>query len=166
MNQNPIFLDGKEKHIPEVLKLNEELVHFLSPLDEISLKNLIDMSEMFKVVEVNGEVAAFLIAVREEKEYKSVNYLWFSKNYDRFLYIDRVVVSEKYQGMGIGKLIYNEVFSHAKNTGIDKITAEIDIKPENPISLKFHERFGFKEVGKQLVSDGKKEVSLQALEII
>jgi predicted GNAT superfamily acetyltransferase len=45
------------------------------------------------------------------------------------------------------------------------VTAEIDIEPPNPVSLKFHERFGFKEVGKQAVAGGKKIVSLQAAKI-
>ncbi len=161
MNITPIILDAGEKHMEEILKLNQDLVHFLSDLDITSLKELGLMAEMFKVVEVEGKVAGFLIAVRENKPYGSVNYKWFLDNYDKFLYVDRVVVSTVYQHMGIGRLIYNEVFNHAKATGIDKVTAEIDINPPNPVSLKFHESFGFKEVGKQMVAGGKKEVSLQ-----
>ncbi len=165
MKNQPIIMDATKKHLPAILELNHELVHFLSPLDIDSLINLGEMAEMFKVVEVNEELAAFLIAVRENKPYASVNYKWFLDNYEKFLYVDRVVVSEKYQHIGIGKLIYNEVISHAKQTDINKITAEIDIMPPNPISLKFHKVFGFNEVGKQLIYDGKKEVSLQALEV-
>ena len=165
MNNKPIILDVAEKHLEEILKLNQDLVHFLSDLDMGSLTELGNMAEMFKVVEVDGKVAAFLIAVRENKPYASVNYKWFLDNYDKFLYVDRVVVSEDYQHMGIGRLIYNEVFNHAKSTGVDRVTAEIDIKPPNPVSLKFHEAFGFKEVGKQMVSGGKKEVSLQSVQL-
>ena len=106
MNNKPIILDVAEKHLEEILKLNQDLVHFLSDLDMGSLTELGNMAEMFKVVEVDGKVAAFLIAVRENKPYASVNYKWFLDNYDKFLYVDRVVVSEDYQHMGIGRLIY------------------------------------------------------------
>ena len=104
MNNKPIILDVAEKHLAEILKLNQDLVHFLSDLDMGSLTELGNMAEMFKVVEVDGKVAAFLIAVRENKPYASVNYKWFLDNYDKFLYVDRVVVSEDYQHMGIGRL--------------------------------------------------------------
>jgi predicted GNAT superfamily acetyltransferase len=62
-------------------------------------------------------------------------------------------------------LLYEEVLKHARNTNVPIVTAEIDIKPPNPVSLKFHERYGFKEVGQQKVADGKKIVSLQVLEL-
>ena len=73
MNNKPIILDATEKHLEEILKLNQDLVHFLSDLDMTSLTELGNMAEMFKVVEVDGKVAAFLIAVRENKPYASVN---------------------------------------------------------------------------------------------
>ena len=33
MNNKPIILDATEKHLEEILKLNQDLVHFLSDLD-------------------------------------------------------------------------------------------------------------------------------------
>ncbi len=149
----------------QILRLNEESVHFLSPLSKEKLTHLHKESEILKVVEINGSVEAFVLALREGKDYDSVNYTWFEKNYDKFLYIDRVVVSVKKQNSGLGKLLYEEVFKHAKLTGVPVVTAEINIEPANPISLKFHEKFGFKEVGKQAVAGGKKIVSLQASQI-
>jgi predicted GNAT superfamily acetyltransferase len=149
----------------QILKLNEESVHFLSPLSKERLTHLHQQSEILKVIEVDGLVEAFVLALREGNDYDSVNYIWFTKNYNKFLYIDRVVVSVKKQGSGLGKLLYEEVFKHAKSIEIPVVTAEIDIEPPNPVSLKFHEKFGFKEVGKQSVAGGKKIVSLQAAPI-
>ncbi len=147
----------------QILKLNEESVHFLSPLTKERLTNLHQQSEILKVVEENGVVEAFVLAFREGKDYDSVNYIWFENNYDKFLYVDRVVVSARKQNSGLGKLLYEEVFKHAKLIDTPVVTAEIDIEPLNIISLKFHEKFGFKEVGKQSVAGGKKTVSLQAV---
>lgn len=147
----------------KILKLNEESVQFLSPMDLERLTHLDSQSELHLAAECDGEVAGFLIALREGKSYDSVNYTWFSSRYPEFLYIDRVVVSENLRNESIGSLFYERVIRHAEKTGVPLVTAEIDIMPPNPASLKFHEKFGFKEVGKQSVAGGKKEVSLQAL---
>jgi predicted GNAT superfamily acetyltransferase len=159
-----ILRKSKFKDLKRILELNEESVHYLSPLTMQKLQLLSSQSEMLNVIEVDGIVEAFVLTVREGQPYDSVNYLWFSEHYDQFLYIDRVVVSVKMQGKALGQMLYQSVFEHANLIGVPYITAEIDINPPNLGSLKFHEKFGFKEVGKQSVADGKKIVSLQAVE--
>lgn len=151
------------KDYDRILQLNEESVHFLSPLTKDKLEKIISQCEMVNVAEVDGRVQAFVLTLKEGKEYDSVNYLWFDNHYDQFIYIDRVVVSLEMQGKGLGRTLYESVFNHAKLIGVPYVTAEIDINPPNPGSLKFHEKFGFMEVGKQTVAQGKKVVSLQAV---
>jgi len=163
--ENMIIRDFETKDYDRVLELNDESVHFLSPLTKDKLKRIISESEMMKVVEVDKNIEAFVLTFRENKEYDSVNYLWFADNYKEFLYIDRIVVSVKMQGKGLGKALYESVISHAKSTDVPYVSAEIDIKPPNPGSLVFHEKFGFKEVGKQTVAEGKKVVSLQIVKV-
>lgn len=153
------------KDYDRILELNHESVHFLSPLTDDKLESIISQSEMVNVIEVDGRVEAFVLTLKEGKEYDSVNYLWFSNYYDRFLYIDRVVVSLGMQGKGLGNILYKSVFSHAKLIGVPYVAVEIDINPPNPGSLKFHEKFGFAEVGKQTVAQGKKVVSLQVVKL-
>jgi len=160
-----ILREVESRDLDRVLELNEESVHFLSPLTMDKVKKLWGQSEMFNVVECDGTVEAFVLTIREGKDYDSLNYLWFLSNFKKFLYIDRVVVSERMQGKCLGKMLYRSVFEHAKEIGVPSVTAEIDINPPNPQSLKFHEGFGFKEVGRQAVANGKKLVSLQAVEI-
>lgn len=155
----------KPKDIDKILKLNKKSVHFLSPLTKKSLKKLISQCDFTLVVEVDGSVEGFILALSENKDYESVNYQWFLKKYDEFLYIDRVVVSKKYQGQGIGNYIYKNVLQKAKKENYPYLLAEIDIEPPNPKSLNFHKKFGFKEVGRQSIYDGKKIVSLQALNL-
>ena len=145
----------------EILRLNEESVHFLSPMSREKLERMYKEAELCKVVISQGEILAFCLAFREGADYDSVNYLWFASHYPSFLYVDRVVVDLKKQTTGLGSLLYEEVFRHARETGVRIVTAEIDIAPPNPVSLKFHEKFGFKEVGRQEVAGGTKVVSLQ-----
>ncbi len=145
-----------------VLNLNEVNVEVLSPMDEDKFMYFKDMSELFQVAEVDGKPAAFLIALREGlDDYTSENYIWFSKQYDRFLYVDRIVIDESFRGHSLGRKLYEGVFDHAKATGVPVVTAEIDIIPYNKPSLMFHEAMGFEEVGQQIIRGGEIKVSLQ-----
>ena len=160
-----VIRDARKEDFSEILRLNEESVHFLSPMDMEKLIRLDKESAFHKVITVDGEVRCFCLAFREGAPYESVNYRWFQDHFDEFLYVDRVVVDCDIQGEGLGKLMYEEVFRFAKENKVGRITAEIDVKPENPISLKFHDLYGFKEAGRQEVYDGAKVVSLRVAEI-
>ncbi|OPZ14142.1 MAG: Acetyltransferase (GNAT) family protein [Alphaproteobacteria bacterium ADurb.BinA280] len=148
-----------------ILALNEASVHFLSPLDLARLRALDAEAAWHQVIEREGEVLGFVLAFREGAHYDSLNYRWFSERYARFLYIDRVVVSSAARGMGLGRLLYGGVFAYAQQHQIPWVACEYDIDPPNPASARFHTAFGFSEVGRQAVADGKKRVSLQAAKI-
>ena len=75
-------------------------MHFLSPLDWSRLEQLDAQRAYHRVVERDGEVVAFLIALREGTDYDSPNYTWFCEHDRHFLYIDRVVVSASAPGQG------------------------------------------------------------------
>lgn len=165
LSSNSILRPATEKDYSEILALNEALVHFLSPMDKTKLAHLHTQAELLWVCEVEGRVAAFLLALGQGKDYDSVNYNWFENRYPHFLYIDRVVVGEDFQGRGLGKQLYRAISAYGKSMGFPCVTAEIDIAPPNPTSLEFHKGFGFQEVGRQSVADGKKVVSLQCLTI-
>ena len=75
--------------------------------------------------------------------------------------IDRVVIDAPYRGLGIGRLLYQEVFACARATGVGSVTAEIDTVPYNGPSLRFHAALGFREIGAQTIRGGAVTVSLQ-----
>jgi uncharacterized protein len=147
---------------PAILTLNDESVRVLSPLTAERLEALHRSAAYHKVVDVDGEVAAFLLAFREGAPYDSPNYLWFAERYPHFLYIDRIVVAPSHRGAGFGALLYDDIAAFAARTGAPWLTCEFDIDPPNPASMRFHERMGFGEVGTQTIGGGKKRVSLQA----
>ena len=144
-----------------VLALNFESERFLSPLTPARLDVLHQQACLHQVIEIDGKVAAFNLALREGENYDSVNYRWFIGRYERFIYVDRVVVSGALQGRGLGRVLYESVFVLARAAGVPVVTCEYDIDPPNPTSERFHRTFGFLEVGRQPVAGGKKVVSLQ-----
>ena len=161
-----IIRDVRPEDMDFVLDLNEVNVEVLSPMDEKKFEYFRGCSNMFQVAELDGTPAAFLIALREGiPDYTSENYIWFSKEYGEFLYVDRIVIGEEFRRFGLGRQLYEGVFTRAAKEGLPFVTAEIDIIPYNEMSLKFHESMGFKEVGQQVIRGGEIKVSLQARQI-
>ena len=157
-----VIRDVRPADFPAMLELNQELVHFLSPLTPERLEALVRESAVCSVVELDGAFAGFLLAFREKADYDSINYLWFEEKYPVFLYVDRVVITPGAQGAGLGAALYRDVFARAAADGVPFLTAEYYIVPMNEVSSRFHDRYGFREVGRQQTADGKKTVSLVA----
>lgn len=160
-----VIRDAAPADFAAVLSLNAESEHFLSPLTPARLAHLHRQAQYHRVIELEAQVVAFLLVLGPGADYDSVNYQWFAKRHDRFLYIDRVVVSAARQGGSLGSALYNDLIAFAQQTRTAAITCEFDIVPPNERSRRFHARFGFREVGTQWVADGKKQVSLQVLDL-
>jgi len=160
-----VLRDASPADFAAILALNEEAVHLLSPLDAKQLGALHAEAALHRVAIVAGEIAAFLLALREGAKYESENYRWFAARYPRFLYVDRVVVSAAQRGRQLGARLYESLFAFARADGLTRIVCEYDVDPPNLASQRFHARFGFREVATQRVAGGKKRVSLQLLEL-
>lgn len=157
----------------QIETLNELFVHFTSPLDQQKINLLDDLSSYHRVIEQtfnnNSEstksIEGFLLVVGPDKNYESENYKWFDGLYNDFLYIDRIVINTSAQRHGLGKQLYKDLFSFAKTQGFQRICCEYNIKPANENSAKFHEAFGFKEVGRLTSNNRNKIVSMQMVEL-
>lgn len=165
MDKKILIRNAEPEDYDFILNLNEVNVEVLSPMPMERMLWLKDMCEMFLVAEVYGTPAAFLMAMREGHPYDSENYVWFSKQYPQFLYIDRIVIDEPFRSAGLGRKLYDAVKEHARKTGVGVVTCEVDTIPYNEASLKFHESMGFKEVDEQVIRGGAIKVSLKACEL-
>ena len=77
--------DAKIADFPAILGLNLEMEQYLSPLNEKLLSNLHAVAVYHRVIETKqGEVAGFLLALREGADYPSVNYRWFAERYRHY----------------------------------------------------------------------------------
>jgi len=153
--------DAEKSDFPIILALNEESVHFLSPMDAARLTALAKTACTLRIVEEEGRVAAFLLGFRKGAVYDSPNFLWFNARFDDFLYVDRVVVSAEFRGRGLADLLYDDFESFARANGVARITCEVNVDPPNPVSLKFHARRGFREIGQIPYGPGKTVALLQ-----
>ena len=152
-------------HFAAILDLNEEFVSVLAPLSRERLQLLDSLASYHRVATDQKHLVGFVLAFGSDAQHDSVNFRWFAARYPSFLYVDRVVVSSHLQGAGVGSLLYQDLFSFARREGYEQVTCEIDADPPNPRSERFHEGFGFREVGSQQVEHvaGKpKRVSLRS----
>ncbi|REL25670.1 GNAT family N-acetyltransferase [Thalassotalea euphylliae] len=162
---SPIIRPATAADADVVLSLNLASVAVLSPMDSARLELLTTTSELFWIAELDGQVAAFLLAFTDGKCYDSINYRWFAQRFKDFLYIDRVVIGESFRRMGIASQFYQAIKAYAGKHQLHWLCAEIDLTPANPASLAFHQAQGFIEIGQQQVASGEKLVSLTACPI-
>ncbi len=146
------------------LALNNGSVPAINELDAPELDRLLGMAALALTAEVDGAFAGFCITFPPRIDYGSLNYGWFSRNYDDFVYLDRIAVDPNYRRLGIGKAFYSEVVD--RFTGVyAHLLCEVNIRPRNEPSLLFHHSIGFREVGQQDTDGGNKTVSLLALKL-
>jgi predicted GNAT superfamily acetyltransferase len=160
----PQLRTAQVEDFPAILALNAGEVQQTSAMDEARLAQLHAMAAYHKVAVVAGEVAAFLLALRENAPYRNDNHGWFAARYPRFLYVDRIVVGPAGAGLGLGSLLYRDLFDTAHSDDVPIVCCEYNIEPPNEASRRFHDKFGFREVGSQWLDGGKKRVSLQIAE--
>ena len=60
------------------------------------------------VAEVDGRFAGFCWVMRPGQSYASENYVWFSQQYDDFVYLDRIAVLPDYRRYGIGRMLVKQ----------------------------------------------------------
>ena len=160
-----LIRDAIDADFDRIVQLNAAVVRETSAMDLARLRQLHALAFHHRVAIVDGEVAGFLLAMRDGAAYINDNFDWFSARYPRFVYVDRIVVAAAAAGTGIGRRLYDDLFDRARQLGIGIIACEYNLEPPNPASRRFHDRFGFREVGRQHVADGTKLVSLQIAEV-
>ncbi len=125
-------------------RLNEAHATELSSCDMETFRKMVGEAFVARAILPDH---ALLLAFDKTADYASVNFLWFKRKYDRFVYVDRIVVSRKLRRQQIAKRLYEELFEEAKAAGQTRIVCEVNIDPPNPHSDRFHEQLGFVETG-------------------
>ena len=160
-----LIRDAIDADFDRIVEFNAAVVRETSAMDIARLRQLHALAFHHRVAVVNGEIAGFLLAMRDGAAYANDNFDWFSARYPQFVYVDRIVVDAAISGKGIGRRLYDDLFDRARQLSIGIIACEYNLEPPNPASKRFHDRFGFTEVGRQHVAGGTKLVSLQIADV-
>ncbi|MBO6757459.1 MAG: GNAT family N-acetyltransferase [Roseibium sp.] len=128
--------------------LNAAAVPATNLLAAGELQDLIDRSLCCLVADGGDGPVGFLLCLGEGLSYDSPNYQWFGTVRARFAYTDRICVHNAARGQRIGERLYQGLFQNEAGTG-RSFVCEVNERPPNPGSLRFHERLGFSEIGRQ-----------------
>src|SRR5207253_77097 len=139
MSQRAIIRDITEEDLGAVHDINEASTPGVHTVSLGQLAEIRGESSIALAAEVDGTVAAFCLVLPPGAAYASTNYKWFSERYEDFSYLDRVAVAVEHRGNGIGSLLYAEV---ERRTRAEWFTLEVNLRPRNDGSLRFHARHG------------------------
>ncbi len=147
--------------LDSVLALNNAAGPTILPLNASAMRQLFEQACYFRVAEVDGHIAGFLLALDQDADYDSPNFRWFAERNPRFVYIDRIVIAKPYRGLGLGRVFYADVTSYAE-TRSPVLTCEVFLEPQDDVSMLFHGTWGFLEVGQQVMPGNNRRVALLA----
>jgi uncharacterized protein len=146
---------------PSIVALNQAEVPLVGPLADVDGPWFLSRSDV-TVIERADAIVAVLITLRDGSDYASPNYAWFAVRYDRFAYVDRIVVRADHAGAGLGRVLYDHAVAHAQRP---VLTAEVNLDPPNLRSLEFHRRYGFQQVGEHLDPRNGQTEAMLALDL-
>ena len=126
--------------------INEQGLPGTGKVSKKEIVQLLEFSSLSVGAYDQGELVGFVICLPPKTAYGSLNYAWFNEHYESFVYVDRIAVSEENRNKGVGSALYDHVVSYSKQHGAP-VAAEVNREPPNPGSMRFHNRFGFEEVG-------------------
>ena len=150
-----------QSDVHSIWSINEQGLPGTGQVSEEEVSDLLKLSTLSFGVFRKEELVGFVICLSPRTEYKSLNYGWFNEKYDDFIYVDRIAVSLDQRNKGIGSRSYEEVIAFSQKHEIP-VAAEVNLKPPNPGSMRFHNRFGFEEVG--VLHHKEKSVTMLLLE--
>ncbi|WP_051973008.1 GNAT family N-acetyltransferase [Cryobacterium sp. MLB-32] len=149
--------------LAQILDLNNAAVPAVNELDSAGLEALVAAAALAHVVTSDAAphvVLGFAIVFAPDADYASENYRWFSARSRSFLYVDRIVVSAEARNQRLGALLYDAIFTAARESAAAEVFCEVNTSPPNPGSLAFHSRLGFTEIGQQATKNGTVVVAL------
>jgi predicted GNAT superfamily acetyltransferase len=133
-----------------VLAVNEASLPAVNSIGAAELHALADASVM-TLVAVEDEIpVGVLICLDHTATYDSRNFAWLKREVGEFLYVDRIALAPSARGKSYGQKLYEAVLERAvadpRNAALP-LACEVNTRPANPGSLRFHSRLGFSEIG-------------------
>ena len=159
-----IIRDVRDEDLEPVLLLNESVVPAVNSVAIEQMQWFANHAAYFRVAVSGDELGGFLVGLRPGTTYPSPNYRWFCDHYDDFAYIDRVAVAPLARRQRLASRFY-EGFRASVDDAVKVMTCEVNIRPPNESSMRFHLHQGFEQVGTQETEGGSKEVALLARQL-
>lgn len=156
-----VVRDVHAHELDSILALNNGAGRSIRPLDMAELERLNAHACHFKLTELDGQIAGFLIALREDDDAGNPRLELQRAHFSKFVFIDRIVVAPSYRRHGLGRVFYAAVTSYAE-ARVPVLTCEIQLEPRDDVALLFHGSWGFHEIAQRTSATTGKRVALLA----
>ena len=126
---------GEIDDIPAILRLIKELADFEKAPNEVS----VTIAEMQHHGFGANAIFEFFVAIENEKIIGLALYYYkYSTWKGRCLFLEDIIVTESKRGLGIGKLLFNEVGKVAQKQGVRRM--EWQVLDWNEQAIKFYKK--------------------------
>ena len=143
------FLDSEANILESIYLINQSNTPEVGDLGTFDdLIKLLRLSFANFYLSYDNKVIGFIVCFRESSDYWSQNYKFFSNNTEKFLYIDRIAVKKEFRRNNLASDLYKYVEKKVNYENLP-LCCEVNIKPLNKASIKFHYKYGFKKIGTQ-----------------
>lgn len=144
-------------HLKDLYALNQANTPAVGSIESVKLfKSLLLLANINLLIKQNNTLVGFLVSMRDNSTYTSLNYQYFAAKYKKFIYIDRIAIRSDKRQKGAGKALYEALYSLSS----DIVCCEVNTIPKNQASIDFHKSMGFLEEGNQDFDDGHSVVYL------
>ncbi|MBU2019629.1 MAG: GNAT family N-acetyltransferase [Bacteroidetes bacterium] len=140
-----VYREAKETDLPFILELMNWAIVNTTSIYDYDIRNEVYVEEWFKLKKNYGFPILVLEVDNVSAGFASYGTFraWdgFHRTVEHSIYL-----SPKFQGLGLGEGLLNEISSVAKNQGLHAIIGGVDGSNQN--SIRLHEKCGFVEVGR------------------
>lgn len=148
---NSVIRPIKTDDLDTIVDINQSALEGVGTLDYESAALLVKKSDQAVVLDVDGDVAGFVITLPMGTDYDSSRYEWFEDRLEDFVYLDRIVVADTHRRQGVASRLYDAVEAD--------LPVALEIYETNDVSLEFHRGRGYRQIG-ELMHDGKRNLMM------
>jgi hypothetical protein len=142
--------------LSSILEINAQSRPGVARLSDGEVASLLEVAPAVRVATVDSRVVGYVIAYPSDWPCEGEEFAWFRDHYATFLYVDQVAVASRLRGAGLGAQLYHDVEQWALARRIPLLTCEVNLRPANPGSVRFHKRHGYHPVQDLETRDGRK----------
>ena len=130
-----------------IFQVNRDSLSGVSAFDDEYFATLVRECALFRVAEVGQAIEGYVCGISHQAIYDGEEFALFLDHLpDGFLYIDQVAIRQRSRGQGLGRPLYQDMETYARENGFSALACEVNYEPFNAASQAFHRQFGFAEV--------------------
>jgi predicted GNAT superfamily acetyltransferase len=138
-----------------VLRINSQSSPGVGTLDVDELSRSVALASAAWVAIDATDIVGYVLAFSNSDAYDGEEFLAFRTRLNEpFLYIDQIAICADARNAGIASRMYAGLTQWAHELGKLTLCCGVNLRPPNPVSVKFHQGLGFEKIAEVETRDG------------